>query len=378
MAWGLVPGWWNGWSVGGTNNSPAKASSRKPTRDPSYYASKEYYDRIGGRPTSGQGKAHQFLNSPTSNISTSPQGQTGGPSGDPYAAALAAQRAAAAKAAAEAAAAKRRAGERAQNQAANLDPQIAALKHALEVSFKQGLDQNLTDVGMLLEEQTGMLKDQAAERGEDFLNAGKNTEMATEAQREDSMANLVRERQDTMTAVLQQGAGQTDALRALMGAARNWRSNTQEGNRAYFDTMQSINQNITDLNADTQTALGNVHTQSESEKERLWQDYYNRRSETFTQLGNLYQTQADYLEQAKEMEVGGGGGEKKSSAGDAFMKASEEAGKSYVKQGLPDWIKDYEGTEKIEAKVSNTNLAAGPRFKGVKRARGAGLRSWAA
>ena len=271
-----------------------------------------------------------------------------------------------------------RAGNRYKAQAANLDPQIAALKHAIETSYKQALDQNLGDISKLLDEQFDMLKDQAGERGAEFLTAARNTEKATAGQAESSLSNLVRERQDTMTAVLSQGAGQTDALRALVSSARNWHQNAQEGNRAYFDSLQSINQSITDLNLDTQTALANVHTEGETERERLWQDYYNRRSESYTQLGNLYQQQADYLEGAKENKVGSGGGEKKTASGEAFMNASKEAGKSYEKQGLPDWIKEWEGTERVEGQVSNTNLAAAPRFERPKRAQGAGLRRWAA
>lgn len=271
-----------------------------------------------------------------------------------------------------------RAGNRYLDQASNLDPQIAALQYALETSFKQGLDQDLADIGKLVEEQTDMLKSQAGKRALDFLAGARNTEAATAGQADTSISNLVRERQDTMTSVLEQGAGQTDQLRALVSAARNWHQNAQEGNRAYFDSLQSINQGITDLNLDTQTALGNVFTQGESERERLWKDFYNRRSETFTQLGNLYTQQADYLDQAKEMKTGSGGGEKKTLSGTAFMDAAKEAGKSYVKQGLPDWIKDYKGQEKIEAKVSNTNLAAAPKFVQPKRAEGAGLRRWAA
>jgi len=186
----------------------------------------------------------------------------------------------------------------------------------------------------------------------------------------------VRERQDSMTSLLEHGAGQTDMMRAMLGAARNWHSNAQEGNRAYFDSMQNLNASITDLNVDTQSALANVHNQGESERERLWQDYYNRRSETLTQLGNLYTQQADYLDLAKENKTGSGGGEKKGSAGTAFMDAAKESGMSYVRQGLPEWISDYKGQEKVKAKVSNTNLASAMTIEPLGSPERATLRSW--
>lgn len=292
----------------------------------------------------------------------------------------AAQRAVAAAqaaAAAEASAAMTRAGNSFRDRAANLDPQVAALRHALEVAFAQNRDVKLSSIGTLVDEQVAMLKSGAAVRARGFLDAGRNAELATSGQAESSIANLVRERQDTMSSMLEQGAGQTDMLRGLVSAARNWRQNVQEGNRAYFDSMQSINAGINDLNLDTQTALGNVVTQGESERERLWQDFYNRRSETFTQLGNVYTQQADLGEQAKEMKVGSGGGDKKALAGTAFMDAAKESGLSYKKQGLPGWVKDFKQQDEIKAQVTNTDLASAPRFVRPERAQGA-LRKWAA
>jgi len=287
--------------------------------------------------------------------------------------------AAAARAAAQAAAdaAQKAAGNRFATQAGNLDPQIAALKHALDVSFKQSLDQNLGDISGLLEEQFNLLKSGSSKRALEFLEGAKNTEKASAGQAETTLSNLVRERQDTLSAVLEHGVGQTDLLRAMVGAARNWHNNAQEGNRAYFDSMQSTNASINDLNVDTQSALANVHTQGESERERMWQDYYNRRSETFTQLGNLYTSQADLLAQAKENKVGEGGDAKKTLSGTAFMDAAKESGLSYTRGALPDWIKDYKGQEKVQAKVQNTNLASAVEFMGGGKAEGASsLRRW--
>lgn len=282
-----------------------------------------------------------------------------------------------ARAEAEAAAAMARAGARFQSQASNLDPQIAALRHALDTTFAQSRDQNLGDIDTLLQEQFDLLKKGSSERALEFLAGAKNTQMAKAEQAESSLSNLVRERQDSLSAVLEHGAGQTDMLRAMVSAARNWHSNAQEGNRAYFDSMQSTNAAINDLNVDTQTALSNTHNQTESERERLWQDFYNRRSETFTQLGNVYTQQADYLDLAKEQKVGGGGKDKANLAGTAFMDASKEAGQSYARQRIPDWIKDYKGQEKVKARVSNSDLAAAMTFQPLGNAEGASLRKWA-
>ena len=273
---------------------------------------------------------------------------------------------------------RRKAGQRMIDQAANLDPQIKALKRALDVEFKRGLDQNLADVGQLLEEQINILKGGASERSKEFLEAADNTGKATSRGREQGLSNLVQERAETLSSVLAQGAGSTDMLRAMVVSARNWETNAAEVNRAHFDTVQSINQSITDLNLDTQAALANSFTQAESERERLWQDYYNRRSQTFTELGNLYGRQADLYEEAEEMGVGSGGKSKKSVMEKAFMDSAKESGKSYKKQKLPDWIAKYEGTERVEATAANSQLAAAPVFEALGSYEGAGSRRRAA
>lgn len=290
-------------------------------------------------------------------------------------------RAAQAKADAEAAAAKKAAGQRFLDQAGNLEAQAAALKYALETGFNAALQQNLGDVGRTLEDQLGILKEGSALRAQGFIGTAKDTELATAAQNTDAFGNLVRERQDAMGQILEHGVGETDALRAMVMAARNWQTNQGEGNRAYFDTMRSVNNGITDLNLDTKTALANASTSAETEKERLWQDFYNRRSETFTQLGNVYGQQRDYYAQAKEFgekPAAGTDEAKKTASETAFMDAAKEAGKSYENTGLPAWIKDYKGQEQLKARQENTNLAAAVEFQPVRKAEGASsLRRWA-
>jgi len=276
--------------------------------------------------------------------------------------------------------AKRKAGKKYLAQAKNLEIQAKTIQNALRNQFGKGRDQNLADISQNLSEQISLLKSGAEKRAGEFLAAGKDTETAAAGVSEQNVSNLVRERQDSMANILQQGAGETDAMRAMVMSARNWAANQSESNRAYFDTMRSVNQGITDLNIDTQGALANVHSDAESERERIWQDYYNRRGEAFTQLGNIRGQQADYYASAKEMGLNPKKRTKKAEKGmkDAFNSAAKEAGKSYEQQGLPNWVKDYQGQEEVEARQGNSNLAAAMTFENVGRAEGATLRKWAA
>jgi uncharacterized protein YdaT len=275
---------------------------------------------------------------------------------------------------------KKKAGQRYLENAANLELQAKAIKDALNVEFARGRDQNLSDLDKVLTQQLNTLKEGAQLRGMQFLKQAEDTEGATAGVAESGISNLVRERSDSLNAVLEHGAGETDAMRAMLMSARNWHANAQENNRSYFDTMNSVNNSIVDLNIDTKTGLSNAANQAESERERIWQDYYNRRSEAYTQYGNIKGQQAEYFAQAKEMGVKPKKGEEaaaEKAMKEAFQNAADESGKSYVNQGLPEWIQEYKGTEQVQARQSNTNLAAAIEFQPVKKAEGATLRKWA-
>jgi hypothetical protein len=204
--------------------------------------------------------------------------------------------------------------------------------------------------------------------------------MATASTAEQGLGNRTRERADTMASILEQGAGETDAMRAMLMSARNWQANLQESNRSYFDSLQTVNQGIGDLNIDTRNAMSNAFTSSEGEKDRLWQDFYNKRSETYTQLGNVQGQRADYMAQAKEMGVKPKKGQESKAQKEmasAYMAGSKEAGKSYVQQKLPDWAAKFAGQADVKAKQANTNLAAAVELGDVKKAEGSTLKKWA-
>lgn len=283
-----------------------------------------------------------------------------------------------ARAKAERDAEKKKTGQRYMEQAGNLEAQAASLQAALNGSFKAGLDIKLANVGKTLDEQMRMLKEGHGLRTTSLLETAEDSDTAASGELNQGLSNMVRERQDAMTAILEQGAGETDAARAMLMSARNWNANAAEANRSYFDTIRSVNQGITDLNVDTKTGMTNAFLQSEGEKGRLWQDYYNQRVETLTQLGNIKGQQADYYAQAKEMGVDPGA---KDDAAKAAMKtnydaAAAEAGKAYTQQAAPDWLRDWKGQEQVQGRQSNTNLAAAVTIGPAQKAEGASLRRW--
>lgn len=275
--------------------------------------------------------------------------------------------------------AKKKAGQKYLEGASNLQKQAAAIRQALDVDFASARDNNLGDISKTLTEQLAALTAGHAGRAAQFVQSGQDAEKATGDTAERGLSNAVRERADTLSNILEQGAGETDAMKAMLMSARNWSSNAAENNRAYFDSMRSINTGIVDLNLDTKSALAGAATSAEAERDRIWQEYYNSRSQAFTQLGNVKGQEADMYAQAKEMGVKPKKGAEKDSEAAmkaAYAAASGESGKSYTQQALPEWISGFTGQEQLQARQSNTELAAAVTMDKAAKAEGATLRKW--
>lgn len=276
-------------------------------------------------------------------------------------------------------AAKAKAGQKYLTQANNLDIQAKALLRALNKTFAMSRNTSLANVGQRLTESLGLLKQGAAERGAEFDKSAQDTDAAAAGQENQSLSNMVRERADAMSMLLEQGMGETDSMRALLMSARNMNQNQNEGNRSRLDSMRSINAGITDLNVDTRTALTTTFGEAEAERGRIWENFYSRRSQGYTQLGNIRGQQADYYASATEMGVSPG--KKKEAATRAGMKnayeaATTETGKAYKEKANPAWIRDWQGSKTKDTKVQNTNLAAAITIDAPEKADGASLRRW--
>lgn len=276
-------------------------------------------------------------------------------------------------------AAKAKAGQKYLTQASNLDAQAKALLRALNKTFAMSRNTSLANIGMRLNESLGMLKEDAGARGGQLLESAAGTTAAAAGQENQSLSNMVRERADAMSLLLEQGMGETDSMRSMLMSARNMNANQNEGNQSRLDSMRSINMSITDLNADTRTGLANTFGEAEAERGRIWENYYSRRSQGYTQLGNIRGQQADYYASAQEMGVSPGAAKVKTTRGgmkNAYEAATTETGKAYKEKATPKWIRNWAGTEQQDTKVQNTNLAAAITIDKPERAEGASLRRW--
>lgn len=244
--------------------------------------------------------------------------------------------------------AKNAAADRYKQQIKNLQVQADALLHALKKDLKKGLDQQLGDINQIRDLQDKFLMEGYRQRVDMLAGADADNDKSMAGQSGLNVQNMARERNSAVSEAMNMGAGESDVLQAQMMSLRNWQANQQEVQRSYFDTLRSVNSSLTDLNVDTKTARINNEIQANADKEQLWTNYFNQRSELYTQLGNTYGQQADYFASIKE--YGGGTGPKFNSSnpyGIGGGKGSEgvpgKGGKNDGKGGGGDKLKGQTG-----------------------------------
>lgn len=273
-----------------------------------------------------------------------------------------------------------RAGKSELAKARDLEAQLAAFRLALSTKgLSKARRQNIKDVERALLSQLNEAKDAASQRYNAFVTAGENAEIDTGRQLEAGVSNAVRERAEAMSQLLSQGAGETDAMRAMLMAARNWQANAGEANRSYFDSMASANAGITDLSLDTETAMANAFRGAESEKDRLWQDYYKSRADTFTSRSNVYNQMLAHYRVAEAYDVEPKKGKKKRAKEgieEDSLASARAMSKSYKQKKLPGWISGYSAGAQLQARQSNSNLAAAMTIEPTVKSEGASLRRW--
>lgn len=270
---------------------------------------------------------------------------------------------------------RRKAGNRYVQQADNLLAQARSLRYALRNSYGDALRQKLQNVNEILQAQDQTLLSGYRDRVESLGGALDDNTMAAASQTTAATDTRVRERASALAEIAQQGAGESDALAAQMMSLRNWNANQTEVERAKFDTLRSINAGLTDLNVDTQAGRVNLQAQALADKEQLWTNYYNQRSETQTQLGNVLGQRADYLEMAKEYGVGKGGD--MGDASKAFRGAAKSAGKAWDNPGISKRLRRWDGRDEFTIDGSGpSRLAEAPTVDLAERPEGATLRKW--
>lgn len=324
-------------------------------------------------PSGGSGSGSGSSGSGGSGYSGSGSSSSGGGSGysNPYAYAEAQQRKA-----------DREAARKYLDQAATLQLQVQALRLALgKKGFKQALEQKLQNIGLVQRQSALDLVRGYRERVGGLKETAADNEAAAAGQAFANTGNASRERANAVSEATLQGAGESDLLRAQEMSLRNWNANQNEINRSFFDTQTSINASLGDLTVDTRTARINNVLQANADREQMWTTYYDQRSETLTQLGNVLGQQAEYYGLAQEAVSTGKTKRKRKAAsqasGDAFTQAAHVAGLAWENPGVSRDLRKWDGAEDFEGEQSNSVFIQAPTELARARPEGATLREWA-
>ena len=254
-----------------------------------------------------------------------------------------------------------------QNQATR---SLADQQYALLASFGQSRDTKIANIAQALKGADKLLLENYATVLEGLLGSAKNNAAAEADNSFANIANAVRERGDIMGEAAANGAGETDLLRAQLAALRNYDANQNETNRSFFDTLNSINSATGSLNTDTATSRANLFNQSQSDIESTWSNYYNQVADTWTQIGNIENSNTNVKTDSSNAYD--------KAYGQSASEAAKAAASSYRREGAPEGYTEWsgKGAEQDAAltssnKAATVNLGAAP-----KRPEGATLRKW--
>lgn len=280
------------------------------------------------------------------------------------------------------------------DQAKTLKLQVDALRAALQKDgFKAALNQQLANVALNEGQQDAALMAVYNAQLKVLDEANLDNEVSASSETVANLTNKVRERTSAVMEAVAQGAGESDMLRAQQMALNNWNANQSEIHRAYKDTKTSLNSSLTDLNSSTYTNRVNNAIQANADRNQLWTNYYNQRSQTLTQLGNTlgdmaaaYSSASSYIDAndsfGKKMQTKADNWDNKADAirtrsGNAFMRAADVAGKAYQDPGVSSSIRDWKGREAYSGKLGMSVLASRDTSAPIAKPEGATLRSWA-
>lgn len=267
--------------------------------------------------------------------------------------------------------------------AATIGQQAKAWQFTLGAKgFQNRLAQRLANANLVWKENDALLQSEYANQVKSLEGAVKDNEAAADEKSYLNLTNKGRERVQALQEAANQGAGESDMLRAQEASLRNWSANQSDINRGYYDTLRSVNSSLADLTGQTRTARVNAVVDRNADRDMAWTQYYDARSEAYTQLGNTLGQQAEYYGLANE-QVGSKKTQKKrrraaTASGKAFHDAAVLSGMAYKNTGVPDEIKEWKGADEFEGLLNNTSLAGSQGVTENKRPEGASLRRWTA
>ena len=245
--------------------------------------------------------------------------------------------------------------------------------------FRQALMTKLDNVTKREGQQDNQLMKGYRDRYGSLTQADSDNQNDASAKTFANLSNAGRERQNALSEAMLQGAGESDVLRSQGASLRNWSANQGEVNRAFFDSQTAINSSLTDLNVDTRSGRFSVAMQANQDRELLWSNYYDRRTEALTQLGNTMGQISEYYamsnEQEKSKKAQNLEDKWRDKSKDVFGKVAKNTQKAWEDPGVSKSIRKWEGRDGFDQGM-NPSQFSNQGFEPLARPEGADLRKW--
>jgi hypothetical protein len=213
-----------------------------------------------------------------------------------------------------------------------------------------------------------------------LVKAGEDNAREYDTQTVEAVADRGRARSNALSEAMAQGAGESDVLRAQQMSLRSWKANQMEADTSYHDTLTSINTQVAGLTERTRTARIEAQSQANVNRDDLWTQYYQARSEAYTELGNVYGRQADELGLANQA-IASPALRRRRRATDRRYRAAGQAsarttGRAWRDPGVSRAYTMWKGGAEVEDEMSPHGNAEAVNEVPLKRPEGASLRRW--
>lgn len=154
------------------------------------------------------------------------------------------------------------------------------------------------DIEAKLQRDLALLKESQAAAGANYARQGADNDAAESDTSFANLANMRRERTQSLAQVAAQGGGETDMLKAQAAALRNWSQNQSQANRSYADTLSSINTSISDTNMSNKANFQNAGEQADADTRAAFNQWKEAQGQVYNEQASIYSQQSELYGQA--------------------------------------------------------------------------------
>jgi len=254
-----------------------------------------------------------------------------------------------------------------ENQATN--DIVDSLMKSLQ-NYAGGRDKQLGNAQSVLDTTLSGILAQYTSAADDTEKYSDRNEADYDAKTNANVSNKVRESNEALAQALSQGAGETDVLKSLTVAARQFDANQLDVASGYNDTRRSIGSQLASAGSSAQNGRLNAFQQQQEAAAQAWNEFYKNNADTWT---NIQRTEAGNTNIDSDYSTGYTPRYSKQ----AIDEIAKNTGKVYeIAKPDPGWLNAWPKQTERERNGQLGQRAAAVSAGPIKRAEGATQRVW--